>query len=562
MRPIELVFSQWHHGQLMAFSGLDGCTDYPEGLVGRTTAGPAGIEIKHPQECRIQFECDGIGDVLFCGDCFRFKSSAGEIIGVFVDAFHLLIGAPCLVGSVPARLQVITKEDRTLVGTKAHFDAGLIESDLNALWSARTEWLSKQNAVHQKTTGNETAGALPLFRALSLMKTHVCAAEGLIRRRWTTPDRWPHRDMWLWDSAFHAIGWRHLDPALAMEMLDAVFDGQRGDGFIPLRASPVKIEPVMTQPPVLAYGVGKVAEISGDWEWVARVFPKLCAYVEWDLAHRDTDGAGLVEWFIEEFENCRSGESGMDNSPRFDSALQLDAVDFNSFLANECEVLAGFSRRLGYGYEEQKWSRRHQRLCGLINERLWSEKHHFYCDMDPHSGERLTVLSSSGFLPLLCGAASAEQAGWLARHLEDSEMFGTKFPVPSVAVKNRECYSKDMWRGPTWVNMNWLIAEGLERYGMHQQAELIRGVTVGEIERTVRKYGVFFEYFDDRGEIDPPLLLRKGRCAPGENPYNQVIHDFGWTATLYVDLIARKNRAASRGSTLKDGHSSRTVTHC
>jgi neutral trehalase len=132
-------------------------------------------------------------------------------------------------------------------------------------------------------------------------------------------------------------------------------------------------------------------------------------------------------------------------------------------------------------------------------------------------------------------------------------MFETAVPVASIAVKNREYYAKDMWRGPVWMNMNWLIAEGLERYGMIEEAETIRALTRGEIERTVEKYGVFFEYFDDRGEVEPPALLRKGQCAPEVSPYNQVMHDFGWTATLYVDLLAQRtsSRAAYTSAPLK-----------
>jgi len=534
MQPSELTRTQWHRGQLLAFSGLDGPTDYEEGLVARTIDSPPGLEIKYPVECRIDFECTISGEVAFYGDCFRFVSAGEEVRGCLLDAHHLLIGTACRVNQVPAGLKVITRGNRTLIGAASHFDAARIDADPDSAWAARTAWLSGQNFEPDSPQGKRT-----LQRALSLMKTQVCSPEGLLQRRWTTPDRWPHKDMWLWDSAFHAIGWRHVDPALAMEMIEAVFDGQRADGFIPLRASPLKTEPVMTQPPVLAYGAKKVVEITGDWNWIARLFPKLCAYVEWDLANRDSDGAGLAEWFIEEHPTCRSGESGMDNSPRFDGALQLDAVDFNAFLANECEVLSGFARHLGNPVAEKRWGHAHRELCRIINERLWSPEHHFYCDLDPATEKHTPVFSSAGFLPLLCGAASEDQALWLGRHLDDPEMFKTNFPVASIAVRNRDFYAKDMWRGPSWININWLIAEGFARYGMEAQAEAIRTSTRREIERCVEKFGVFFEYFDDRGEVEPPELLRKGVCAPEESPYHQVIHDFGWTAALYVDLLAR-----------------------
>ncbi len=94
-----------------------------------------------------------------------------------------------------------------------------------------------------------------------------------------------------------------------------------------------------------------------------------------------------------------------------------------------------------------------------------------------------------------------------------------------------------MWRGPTWININWLIACGFDRYGMGEIVDGLRRRTVEEIEKCTERFGVFFEYYDDRCEVDPPALLRKGKCAPEVNPFHQVFHDYGWTATLYADLI-------------------------
>ena len=53
------------------------------------------------------------------------------------------------------------------------------------------------------------------------------------------------------------------------------------------------------------------------------------------------------------------------------------------------------------------------------------------------------------------------------------------------------------------------------------------------------RYGTFFEFYDDRRECDPPELLRKGKCAPGESPYHQVFFDYGWSATLYIEMVRR-----------------------
>ena len=98
------------------------------------------------------------------------------------------------------------------------------------------------------------------------------------------------------------------------------------------------------------------------------------------------------------------------------------------------------------------------------------------------------------------------------------------------------------------MNINWLIAEGFDRCGMMEQARGLRSATMREIERTCERFGTFFEYFDDRGEVEPPDLLRKGENAPEKNPFRQVIHDFGWTATLYVDLVFQAGQETADGS--------------
>ena len=536
--------THWSGGQLLAFSGLDGPTDFAHGLTARTAFEAPGLDVKLPGECRVRFGESPTGDVLVAGDFFDLRTDAGRVRGAFLDAHHLLIEGPCQVVEQDEAVVCHCGDGRTLIGSASDFDSAKLTSDLDAAVQARSRWLQQQSGLPS------AAGAThrTLCKALSTMKTQVYSPEGQIRHRWTTPDRWPHRRMWLWDSAFHAIGWRHVDPALAREMLSAVLDCQREDGFVAHAMAPSGVSAI-TQPPVLALGVKMVNEAEPDQQWIAEVYPKLCAYVDWDLANRDTDGAGLVEWFIEGDVNCRSGESGMDNSPRFDTATQLDAVDFNSFLALECELLAEFAESLGLSDDADRWRAKHKGLCRLINERLWSEAHGFYLDYDVDRQEQSTVLASSGFFPLICGAASRERAAQLAAHLQDPEMFGTAVPVPCIAVRDVEHYAKDMWRGPMWVNVNWLIAHGFERYGMAEVADELRDKTIREIERCCERYVTFFEIFDDRREVDPPQLLRKGKCAPEESPYHQVFHDYGWTATLYVDMLHRRAvRQASRGT--------------
>ena len=76
---------------------------------------------------------------------------------------------------------------------------------------------------------------------------------------------------------------------------------------------------------------------------------------------------------------------------------------------------------------------------------------------------------------------------------------------------------KRYWQGPTWVNTNWLIIQGLRRYGYNKFADQLKAKTL----ELVAKSG-FSEYFS-------PL---------DGAPYG--IDNFSWTAALVIDLLLEK----------------------
>jgi hypothetical protein len=525
------VLDVWGAGQLLAFSGVDGPTPYAHSLVLRTAPTGCGFLVNLPGEAALQLADSPPTRTFLSGDVFDLAHSAGRTRGAFVDGCHLLIDGPCDVRSCDSQIKVARDGSRTLIGAAAMFDPGRIRADLDATIQERLRWI--KSVPRPRVEGlwaNKT-----LTKCMSVLKTAVYSPEARIKHRYTTPDRWPHRGMWLWDSAFHAVGYRHLDPALARDAIDAVLDGQHEDGMVQITFIHGTGRVPMTQPPTLTMAAHFVNQAQASADWVAAIFPKLARYLEWDMANRDTDGDGLVEWDIEPKAQCRCGESGWDNSPRFDAARRLNAVDFNAFLAWECELLAGFARLLGRHDDAARWSGHHQRLCRLMNQKLWNEQHGIYMDAFAGTGQQQPMLTGAGFLPLVCGAPSKEQARRLAAHLHDPRTFATPLPVASVPPVEREHYSKDMWRGPVWVNINWVIARGLARYGLHDEARLIRDRTLGAIEKYYRQHGAIFEFFDDEDRVPPPQLLRKQSNNPNEW-IHQVIHDYSWTAALYIQM--------------------------
>ncbi len=532
---LEKLLNKFTSGQILAFSGLDGETDYDKGICATTSRSCIGIDIQLPGKCIIDFGIDAFESSLLGPDFLSLSCNGKKIRAAFCDAHNLLIEGECKVSSKGDDIVVFNSTNKTLVCSKFGSNITYLEEDFDGLFNMRIKWMRDQLAGFDQINYIYSAFA----KSVSILKTQIYSPQGQIKHYWSTPDRWPHKGMWLWDSAFHSIGWRHLDIEVAKQILTAVLDVQKPDGMIPHMATPLTSTQI-TQPPVLCMAVDKIYKKQPDKKWLGSIYNALCAYIEWDFENRDRDGSGLLEWFIDNDPNCRSGESGMDNSPRFDSAQLIDAVDFNSFIALEFETLAKFAGILGYKDHQHKWQNKYLDICGKINERLWNEGQGFYFDYLCGSDKQSDVMAGAGFLPLICGAASFEQAKILAAHIRNPRTFGVSLPVATIAVNDEKNYSKDMWRGPVWVNLNWLVIKGFERYGLNDTADYIRNRTLTEIEKQYNNYGVIFEFYDDRREVDPPNLLRKGRCDP-QVWVHQVIYDYGWTAALYIDMVLDKH---------------------
>ena len=287
------------------------------------------------------------------------------------------------------------------------------------------------------------------LKAASIQKVNVESAQEDIPCRWTTPDRMPHRHMWLWDSAFHSIGLSHLEPELAEDAIRAVFAKQEGDGQLHLAVQPgVAPREENTQPPLLAWATWHLAEDEPNIDFLEEVYPRLVSYLEWFEASRRND-TGLYGWSIrrgaDAVRGARGGESGMDNSPRFDDLESMTAVDLSCYMAAEYRCLARLARVLHRDDERAEWRARHKNITGLVNDLLWCDEDQFYYDLD-EVGEFVRVKTPAGFLPLHAEAPDRDRAEALRLHMMNPKEFWPEFPLPSVSM-DEATFGKDMWRG-------------------------------------------------------------------------------------------------------------------
>jgi glycogen debranching enzyme len=404
--------------------------------------------------------------------------------------------------------------------------------------------------THLPSLNTAPSATKRLFKkCVSVMKVNTLAPEGVVQQPWSTPDRVPHRDMWLWDSVFHALAMNVLCPSIAFDFLKSVLEMQRDDGMIPHQSSPSGKTSRITQPPLLAWGIWEhYIAFKQDNPTQARAhliyaLPRLERYLAWNLENRDRNHNNLLEWFIEGNPLCRSGESGLDNSPRFDDAVLLDAVDFSVFQAQDMQYVAHICHELGFVKRAEMWKQRAAAMRQAIHTQLWDETQGFYYDVD-FAGDFSQTSAVTGFLPLLLEDIPKKRVALLIQKLKDPTQFNTAFPIPSVAVSDPR-WSTDMWRGATWINLNYLVIQGLRQQHRETEAQWLTEKTITYVNKYYERFGVLFEFFDAKDEVPPTQCDRKG---PPQEPYNirhkmDAIRDYHWTAALVARLLLKHHKS-------------------
>ena len=549
---------KWGQGQLFVFSALDGESYFADDFTGTLSGDRIGIILHTNCRRTLFFGSTNLEFRCVASDIISAQTSSGTLSIIFAQR-HLVVGeyTECsgIFVSADGKCEITKDGDIEIHDTKdgeytallRHegkfaFAFGKSVSEVVALCqngiNADIELLKAQK---EKTFENELPednkfSAL-YAKCLSVMKTQLYSPEGNIKRIWSTPDRLPHRNMWLWDSIFHAIGHRHISTDIAQNLILALFDIQCENGFIPHMATPDSISHI-TQPPVIAWGAYLVYEKSGDKEFLKSVFENNKRFLLWCQQNRRKCEKELYSWHTNPELNNRCDESGMDNSPRFDTDSDLFAIDFTCFMANDVRFMKKIAEELGDRENAEFFDNWYKKIKNDINNTLWCDEDEFYYDYDINNNCFNKVASVASFLALFSGVCDEKKAAALLVHLENPDEFGTAFPVPSISKKDKT-FGTDMWRGPVWINFNYMIAKGLAEYGFDKSSQDIINKTLDIINTWYARMGTVYEFYDSDNLIPPSCFNRKGEIV---EPYDfkikyQSIRDYGWSITLTFDLL-------------------------
>lgn len=541
------------YGQLFAFSGIDGENSHDEDFAGMLMPGKISIRFDAPDAVTLSVPCEiekfdaVFSDVITGGEVKIVFYDKNTVLGFFENEISIFSekNAPvkatgnarilsadgfcyCLLTSGRRFAFCREKSEETALAASEE----KINADIDAICEKRLDYYRKMPACDYSEFEKL------YYKCLSINKVNVYSPQGGIDCRSTTPDRLPHRHIWLWDSMFHAMAIADYDAALAKDSIRAVLQCQREDGFIPHMIKSREDISDITQPQVIALAALSVYKKDGDKSFLAYSADKIAAFLLWFTENRDLNKNGLFEWKTD-FANtrCRCDESGMDNSPRFDTTETLDAIDCSCFMANDCRCLAEIYSILGESEKSEKFRLLADETAEKINSLLWDENAGAYTDRE-FSGKLTGALTCSSFLPLFAGICDNERAEKLVSLLLDKEKFASEMPVPSIARDN-EFYGADMWRGCTWLNYNYFIISGLKRYGYTELADSLARTTLEKVNKWFELTGNVFEFYDAEDKTAPWHLNRKGPQpeAPDYRKKYHAITDYNWSASFILMLL-------------------------
>lgn len=347
-----------------------------------------------------------------------------------------------------------------------------------------------------------------------------------------SPSTYPYQ--WLWDSCFHAIILSHFRNNDAKKEILSLLSKQFQNGMIPhmiywktyKNSSFPKIKwgknrtSAITQPPMIAYAVWQIFQKDKDINFLKLVYPHLYHFYRYLLTERDPHEKHLIGIM-------NPDESGEDNSPRFDPPLNLNPtqtlkenremrrklvaqnidckfdapfcmrnffwvkdVPFNSIMVTNLKLLAKIAEKVDssddaiYFVKEAEYVTSAMKKFMLEDGIFWSTYGEDY--------RRIKVRTWAMFAPLFAQIISLKEAKDLvSKHLLSKQEFWANFPVPTTALNEPSFNPEDLWRGPTWIGINWFIYKGLLNYGFLDIAEEIKKSSIALIQKSG-----FREYFN------------------------------------------------------------------
>lgn len=381
------------------------------------------------------------------------------------------------------------------------------------------EWFERVPPVDEKYR--------PIYAyAWWIMANNLIGPQGQIAYEAMMPSKLSYVGLWLWDSAMHALAYRHIDPDLARNQIRAMLTCQLEDGMLPdaiydegvIATIDHPISAEVTKPPILAWAALKLHETDPDPDFLKEIYIPLVRWNAWWFAMNDDDVDGLVQY-------NHPYSSGLDDNPLWDHGMPVESPDLNTYLCVQMGSLAEIAEILGIEFEARMWRKRASAIMRRMIQDMWDQESGLFRAL--HEEQPIPVVTPFNLYPLWTGQLPDEIRERLLAHLTTPEEFWGDFALPSVAYNDANFDPQTMWRGPVWVNINYFFIEALRQIGEDDLANVLRDRTLN----LIMSHTSIYEYYN---------------AVTGEPP-ETAADVFGWTAAVFIDLAIQASRDTSAG---------------
>lgn len=331
--------------------------------------------------------------------------------------------------------------------------------------------------------------------------------------------------VWYNDQTFAALLAGVFDANLARENMAVALAGATPQGNIACIVTSNDAWVDRTQAPHGALVAWLLYQRTGERSIIEASYTALARNQRWWRSHRDPDATGLVSCGTSDVgEGLYKGtafgarnETGMDNSATHDEAiyqpetrtLSLFDLGINCALALDAEMLSNMASLLGHQDDAREFEEAAARSRTLISEQLWDDERKIFANRQ-RKGGFVRSLSPTSFYPLLCGAATEEQARHLLEHLSDEKTFAGRYPLPNATRDDPAFADNVYWRGRIWPNVNYMVWLGLRRYGFLAEAKTLANQSHALFMQSWQSQRIAAENYNtttgepmDQGDTDP-----------------------------------------------------------
>lgn len=238
-------------------------------------------------------------------------------------------------------------------------------------------------------------------------------------------------------------------------------------------------------------------------KYLKAIYPELQAHYEW---FRRTQKGGIKEWDREAFSK-REGyrwrgrtpshclTSGLDDYPRADTPhtgeLHVDLISWIGMMTRSMRELAEF---LDMTDDAEDYRVIETAIERNIADLHWSEKEKSYCDKTIDDFEEDAFVCHKGYVslfPFLLNLIPIEDADNkvmpLLEMIADPDQLWSPYGIRSLSAQDDYfAQGENYWRGPVWVNINYMILKALKSYGENPQASKELREKAGQIYKDLR----------------------------------------------------------------------------